>query len=139
LEPYHYLGYTQPVGEHLKHLIYTRERPIACMAWSSPPRHLGSRDRFIGWSAAAQRQNVRLLAYNPRFLILPWVRVPHLASYILGQMAQRLADDWVRWYGHPVHFLETFVDPQRLRGTCSSGGQLDLLGSYPRTRQQRSD
>jgi hypothetical protein len=128
LEQHHYLGYTQPVGEHLKYLIYTRERPIACMAWSSAPRHLGSRDRFIGWSAAARRQNVHLLAYNPRFLILPWVRVPHLASHILGQMAKRLADDWMRWYGHPVYFLETFVDPQRFRGTCYRAANWIFLG-----------
>ena len=128
LEQYHYLGYTQPVGEHLKYLIYTRERPIACIAWSSAPRHLGSRDRFIGWSAEARRQNVRLLAYNPRFLILPWVRVPHLASHILGQMARRLAGDWQRWYGHPVYFLETFVDPQRFRGTCYRAANWIRLG-----------
>jgi hypothetical protein len=128
LEQYHYLGYTQPVGEHLKFLIYTQERPIACIAWSSAPRHLGSRDRFIGWSAEARRQNVRLLAYNPRFLILPWVRVPHLASHILGQMAQRLAGDWQRWYGHPVYFLETFVDPQRFRGTCYRAANWIRLG-----------
>jgi len=73
LEQYHYLQYTQPVGEHLKYLVYTRSRPIACVAWSSAPRHLGSRDRFIGWSAEARRRNVRLLAYNTRFLILPKV------------------------------------------------------------------
>ncbi|MEI9975301.1 MAG: Druantia anti-phage system protein DruA [Ignavibacteriota bacterium] len=56
-------------------------RPIACLAWSSAPRHLGSRDRYIGWSAEARRRNIRFIAYNTRFLILPWVRVPHLASY----------------------------------------------------------
>lgn len=128
LEQYHYLGYSQPVGEHLKYLIYTRSRPIACMAWSSAPRHLGSRDRFIGWSAQARRQNVRLLAYNTRFLILPWVRVPHLASHILGQMAQRLAQEWEHWYGHPVYFLETFVDPQRFRGTCYRAANWVVLG-----------
>lgn len=128
LEQHHYLGYTQPVGEHLKYLIYAQQRPIACIAWSSAPRHLGSRDRFIGWSAEARRQNVGLLAYNPRFLILPWVRVPHLASHILGQMAKRLAGDWQRWYGHPVYFLETFVDPQRFRGTCYRAANWIRLG-----------
>jgi len=88
LEQHHYLRYIQPVGEHLKYMVYTGTRPIACMAWSSAPRHLGSRDRFIGWSAAARRQNVRLLAYNTRFLILPWISVKHLASHILGRMAK---------------------------------------------------
>jgi hypothetical protein len=75
IERYHYLGYTQPVGEHLKYLIYGRGRPLACLAWSSAPRHLGPRDRFIGWSAAARRHNIHLVAYNPRFLVLPWIEV----------------------------------------------------------------
>jgi hypothetical protein len=118
IEQYHYLGYTQPVGEHLKYLVYAGERPIACLAWSSAPRHLGCRDRFIGWSAAARRQNIRFLAYNLRFLILPWVQVPHLASHLLGRMARLVPQDWARVYGHPVYFLETFIDPQRFRGTC---------------------
>jgi hypothetical protein len=128
VEQYHYLGYTQPVGEHLKYIVYAGQRPIACLAWSSAPRHLGCRDRFIGWSAAARRQNIRFLAYNLRFLILPWVRVPHLASHLLGDMARRLPQDWTRLYGHPVYFLETFVDPQRFRGTCYRAANWIYLG-----------
>ena len=73
LRHHHYLGYTQPVGEHLKYLVFARGRPIACVAWSSAPRHLGSRDRFIGWDKQARLKNIRLLAYNTRFLILPTV------------------------------------------------------------------
>ena len=118
VQQHHYLGYTQPVGEHLKYLVYAGGRPIACVAWSSAPRHLGSRDRFIGWAADARLANIRLLAYNTRFLILPWVKVPHLASHLLGRMARVLSNDWQRVYGHPIYFLETFVDPQRFRGTC---------------------
>lgn len=118
IDRYHYLGYTQPVGEHLKYLVYAGARPVACFAWSSAPRHLGPRDRFIGWSADARRRNIRFVAYNSRYLILPWVEVPHLASHLLGRMAWMLPRDWQRIYGHPVHFAETFVDPQRFRGTC---------------------
>ena len=88
------------------------------MAWSSAPRHIGCRDRFIGWSPEARRRNIHLLAYNTRFLILPWARVPHLASHILAQVARRVSADWDQLYGHPVWFLETFVDPERFRGTC---------------------
>ncbi len=73
LDRYHYLGYTQPVGEHLKYVVYAQGRPIACLGWSSAPRHLGPRDRFIGWPAEARRRNIRYLAYNTRFLILPFV------------------------------------------------------------------
>ncbi len=126
---YHPLGYTRPVGEHLKYLVYAAGCPIACVAWSSAPRHLGARDRFIGWSAEARRRNIRFLAYNPRYLILPWVRVPHLASHVLGQMARRIAGDWEQIYGHPIYFLETFVDPERYRGTCYRAGELDGDGA----------
>ena len=128
LDRYHYLGYTQPVGEHLKYLVYALGRPIACLAWSSAPRHLGPRDRFIGWSAEARRKNIRFLAYNTRFLLLPFIRVEHLASHILGQMARRLSEDWERAYGHPVCYLETFVDPQRFRGTCYRAANWTVLG-----------
>ncbi|MGH8532423.1 MAG: DUF4338 domain-containing protein [Gammaproteobacteria bacterium] len=128
LEHYHYLGYSQPVGEHLKYLVYARGRPLACLAWSSAPRHLGPRDRFIGWSAQARRRNIHLLAYNTRFLILPFVEVVHLASHILSRMAQVLPLDWGQIYGHSLYFLETFVDPQRHPGTCYRAANWILLG-----------
>jgi len=128
MEQYHYLGYEQPVGEHLKYLAWAQGRPVACLAWSSAPRHLGNRDRFIGWNAEARRRNIRLLAYNTRFLILPWVRVPHLASHLLGKMAQTLSGDWERMYGHPIYFAETFIDPGRFRGTCYRAANWILLG-----------
>ena len=128
VEAYHYLGYTQPVGEHLKYLVWAKERPIACLSWSSAPRHLGPRDRFIGWSAEARRQNIRFLAYNCRFLVLPWVAVPNLASHLLGRMAKRLPADWERIYGHPVYYLETFVEPGRFRGTCYRAANWISLG-----------
>jgi len=128
MQQHHYLGYTQPVGEHLKYMVYAGGRPIACTAWSSAPRHLGSRDRFIGWASKARLANIRLLAYNTRFLILPWVGVPHLASHLLGRMARRLSADWQALYGHPIYFLETFVDPQRFRGTCYRAANWIHLG-----------
>jgi hypothetical protein len=128
VEQHHYLGYTQPVGEHLKYLVFARGRPIACVAWSSAPRHLGSRDRFIGWSAQARLKNIRLLAYNTRFLILPWISVAHLASHILGRMARMLSADWQSMYAHPIYFVETFIDPQRFRGTCYRAANWTVLG-----------
>jgi len=128
LERYHYLGYTQPVGEHLKYIVSAAGRPLACLAWSSAPRHLGARDRFIGWSAEARRKNIRLIAYNTRFLLLPWVEVPHLASHLLSRMAVVLAQDWERIYHHPLYFLETFVDPARFRGTCYRAANWVVLG-----------
>lgn len=128
MESHHYLGYEQPVGEHLKYLVWAQGRPVACLAWSSAPRHLGSRDRFIGWSGEARRRNIRFIAYNTRFLILPWVEVPHLASHILSRMARRLSQDWEGQYGHAIYFLETFVDPERFRGTCYRAANWVVLG-----------
>jgi hypothetical protein len=128
MEEHHYLGYEQPVGEHLKYVVWAQGRPIACVAWSSAPRHLGSRDRYIGWNAETRRRNIRFIAYNTRFLILPWVGVPHLASHILGRMTSALSGDWERMYGHPVYFAETFIDPGRFRGTCYRAANWKFLG-----------
>jgi hypothetical protein len=86
------------------------------------------RDRFIGWSAEDRRRNLHLLAYNTRFLILPWVRVPHLASHILGHMAKRVPRDWQQIYAHPVYWLEIFIDPARFQGTCYRAANWMRLG-----------
>jgi Domain of unknown function (DUF4338) len=128
IEQHHYLGYARPVGEHLKYLVTAEQRPIACFCWSSAPRHLGPRDRYIGWSQAARKANVRFVAYQSRFLILPWVRVPHLASHLLGRMSKRLSADWEDVYAHPIFFTETFVDPSRYRGTCYRAANWTYLG-----------
>jgi len=126
---YHYLGYCQPVGEHLKYIVFTKGRPIACFAWSSAPRHIGSRDKFIGWGVNSRRRNLHLIAYNSRYLILPWVRVKCLASHLLGKMAKILPKDWQEVYNHPVYFLETFVDTKRFRGTCYQAANWVYLGN----------
>ena len=125
---HHYLRYSQPVGEHLKHLVTLGKRPIGCFCWSSAPRHLAPRDQHIGWSAVARKANIRFVAYQTRFLILPWIRVPHLASHLLGRMSRRLSDDWEQVYAHPIYFTETFVDPERNRGTCYRAANWTVLG-----------
>lgn len=128
IEQYHYLGYCQPVGEHLKYMIYAGEKPIACMTWSSAPRHIGCRDRFIGWAKADREQKLPYMAYNSRFLILPWVKVKCLASHILGRAARQIADDWQKRYHHRVYYLETFVDKERFSGTCYRAANWQCLG-----------
>jgi len=125
---HHYLGYRQPVGEHLKYLVVAGERPIGCFLWSSAPRHLAPRDTFLGWSPAQRARNLRYVAYQTRFLILPWVRVPHLASHLLGRMSAQLSADWQKVYAHPIYFTETFVDPERNRGTCYRAANWMALG-----------
>ncbi len=118
LHHYHYLGYSRPVGEHLKYLVSAGSRPIACLGWSSAPRQLHLRDRFIGAPKEAYRHHLHQIAYNTRFLIAPWVKVPHLASHLLGRIARRLSADWQALYQHPIWLLESFVDTTRFRGTC---------------------
>lgn len=125
---HHYLGPVRLVGEHLKFLALAGGRPIACFAWSSPPHKLNPRDHFIGWSRAARDHNRHLIAYNPRFLIPPWVKVKHLASHLLGHMARVLPSEWQRAYGHPVCYLETFVDSERYPGTCYKAANWIVLG-----------
>ena len=128
IEEYHYLGYTQPVGAHLKFLVFAQDRPVACLAWQSAPRHLGPRDRYVGWSKDARRANIQYLAYNTRFLILPWVSVKHLASHVLGRMTRMLSEEWQRVYGHELYFAETFVYPAKYRGTCYRAANWVFLG-----------
>lgn len=128
LAEYHYLGYTHPVGEQLKYIVYAQKQPIACLSWSSAARHIGCRDRFIGWSQSLRKANLHLMAYNSRFLLLPWVRVPHLASHILGRMRRVLAKDWQTLYRHPIYYLETFVDKDRFAGTCYKAANWLYLG-----------
>ncbi|MCP4753600.1 MAG: DUF4338 domain-containing protein [Proteobacteria bacterium] len=129
MDEHHYLGYTQPVGEHLKYIVYAGKRPVACLAWSSAPRHIGCRDRFIGWSRPVREKNLHLLAYNNRFLILPWCRVPFLASHILGRIDKILPGDWQALYNHRIFFLETFIDTERYAGTIYRAANWIYLGA----------
>lgn len=142
MEQHHYLAYTQPVGEHLKYLVFAGSDPVAAMAWSSAPRHLAPRDRFIGWPPAARRANLHLIAYNTRFLILPWIKVRFLASHLLARVARRISRDWQALYAHELWLLESFVDPARFRGVCYRAanwiylGLTSGLGHNSRTRRR---
>jgi hypothetical protein len=128
LARYHYLGYSRPVGEHLKYLVLAGERPLACLAWSSAPRQLDLRDRFVGAPKEAYRHNLHQIAYNSRFLIVPWVNVRHLASHLLGRIARRISADWQELYHHPIQLLESFVDTERFRGTSYRAANWICLG-----------
>ena len=128
IEKYHYLGYVQPVGEHLKYMIFAGNRPLACIAFSSAPRHIGPRDKFIGWNDKERKQNINLICYNIRFLILPWVHVSCLASHILARAAKIISRDWQEMYNHPVYYIETFVDRHLFAGTCYKAANFIYLG-----------
>jgi hypothetical protein len=129
IQQYHYLGYTRPVGEHLEYLAISKGQPVACLGWSSAPRHLGCRDRYLGWTPEQRIKNLSRVVINTRFLILPWVSVPHLASHLLGLNARRISQDWEKLYCHEVVWLETFVDPERgFEGTCYKAANWIYLG-----------
>jgi Domain of unknown function (DUF4338) len=115
----HYLGHRNCVGENVKYLAWDRDdRPLACLLFGAAAWQADARDRWIGWSAEQRRRHLHLVANNTRFLILPWVHVPHLASYLLGQVTARLSADWQQKYGHPLYLVESFVEPLCFTGTC---------------------
>jgi hypothetical protein len=117
IHQYHYLGYRQIVGPCLKYMAYIQKRPIACLSWGAAAWKVACRDQFIGWSPSSRSKNLSLIVNNTRFLILPWVRMPYLASHLLSQNIKMLASDWYRWYHYAPVLLETFVDTERFWGT----------------------
>lgn len=118
LQRYHYLGHRNCVGENLKYLVSeARGRPLACLLFGSAAWKCRPRDLFIGWNEEARTRSLRWLTNNTRFLLLPWVRVPLLASHLLSLITARLSADWQDRYGHPIHLVETFVEADRFSGT----------------------
>lgn len=136
---YHYLGCKGHVGEHMKYMAFDCDgRPVACLLFGSAAWKTAPRDRFIGWDRQARRRNLHLMTNNTRFLILPWLRIPHLASHILGSSLRRLSRDWVAKYGHDICLVETFVDRSRFSGTCYQAANWKKIGhSKGRSRQDR--
>ena len=139
LSQHHYLGFKRTVGEHLEYLVRDRGgRDLACVLFGSAAWKSAPRDRWIGWNDAERQRKLNFMTNNTRFLILPWVRVPHLASHILGRILRRLRDDWMHRYGHPVYLVETFVEQGRFKGTCYQAANWTLLGqTQGRSRQDR--
>lgn len=118
LQHHHYLGHRNCVGENLKYLVRDGQgRPLAGALFGSAAWQCQPRDAFIGWSPQARRRHLGLVTNNTRFLILAGVRVPHLASHLLRRITRRLSRDWQARYGHPIHLVETFVEPDRFAGT----------------------
>ena len=129
IEQHHYLGYDRNIGENIKYFVYDRNgRRLACLmfgsaAWSSRPR-----DAYIGWDRGQRKTALRYLTNNSRFLIFPWVTVPHLARHILSLVCRRISSDWLAKYGHPLYMLETYVECGRFAGTCYKAGNWKCVG-----------
>ncbi len=139
LDQFHYLGHGGTVGENLGYEVRDRQgRPLAFLLFGSAAWKCQDRDRFIGWEAGQRERNLGLLTNNTRFLILPWVRVPHLASWSLSQVTRRLSADWQRKYGHGIALVETFVERGRFAGTAYRAANWQQVGATRgRTRQDR--
>jgi len=138
ISQYHYLGFDRTVGENLKYLVYSRQdKLLACLLFGSAAWACAPRDQFIGWNAASRRINLIYTTNNTRFLILPWVKVPHLASHILGLIVRRIASDWRDKYGHSLYLLETFVEKERFKGTCYKAANWIQVGET--TGRSRND
>lgn len=135
LRAFHYLGAAAVVGEALWYEATLGEEPVAVVVWGAATLRNGPRDQYLGWDAPTRVQRLALVVNNSRFLILPWVQVPHLASQILARTVRRLSADWQRAYGHPIRLAETFVDAQRFRGTCyraANWREVGQTGGYSR-------
>jgi len=125
---YHYIGYFQGAGKQLKYIVYLDKRPIACIGFGVSALKVECRDKFIGWNTETRRNNLNIVVDNSRFLILPWVKIPHLASYILGRTLRQLSADWEKHHCHRIVLVETFVDTERFKGTCYKAANWQFLG-----------
>jgi hypothetical protein len=139
LHQHHYLSYTSAVGLNLKYLVLDRRgRPLSCLLFGSAAWKCAARDTFLGWSATERETRLQQITNNTRFIILPWVRVAHLASHVLSQILKRLANDWWIKYARSLQLVETFVDASRFRGSCYRAANWLYLGQTTgRTRQDR--
>jgi len=140
LRAHHYLGFSRSVGENVGYQVFdASRRHLLAVAWfGAPAWKARDRDRFIGWSPARRERALALLANQVRFLVLPWIEVPHLASHLLGLLGRRLSRDWQEKYGHPIVLLESFVDEERFRATCYRAANWILVGrTQGRSRQDR--
>jgi hypothetical protein len=139
LAKFHYLGFGGTVGENLQYTLRDGQgRLLAGLVFGSAAWKCQARDEFIGWTAEQRKKNLFLLTNNTRFLILPWVNVPHLASWTLAAVLRRLSPDWQIKYGHPIHMVESFVQRDRFRGTAYQAANWTRVGATTgRTRQDR--
>ncbi len=138
IDQYHYLGFDRNVGENLKYMVYSWQgKLLACLLFGSAAWSCAPRDQFIGWNTVSRRNHLIYTTNNTRFLILPWVKVPHLASHILGLIVRRIAADWQSKYSHPLYLLETFVEKERFKGTCYKAANWIHVGET--TGRSRND
>ena len=136
---YHYLSFRNPIGANIKYLIKSADsQPLACLLFASAAWKTAARDQSIGWNSDIRELNLRFIANNTRFLILPWIKIPNLATHILSRVIKEIQKDWLEKYGHSLFLLETFVDQKRFLGTCYQAGNWINIGQTTgRTREDK--
>jgi hypothetical protein len=125
---FHYLGYQQAQGGQVKDLAKYRGRPVACLSFGPAAFRVAARDQFIGWSSEQRQEGLSRVVNNDRFLILPWVDIPHLASFVLSRCLRRLRSDWQQIYKQDLVLAETFVQKDRFRGSCYAAANWQCIG-----------
>ncbi len=118
IQRYHYLGYQPLPGAQMRYLAHAQGQVVALLGFGAAAWKTAPRDRFIGWSSEKRQQRLHRIVNNARFLILPWITCPNLASKLLATVARRMAGDWQNRYGYCPVLLETFVEAGRFEGTC---------------------
>ncbi len=128
IDAYHYLGYRQPAGAQIQYLAYFEQRPIGCLSFGPAAFKIAARDQFIGWSAPQRRERLPLLVNNDRFLILPWIHIAHLASWLLSHCLRRLRSDWWQVYRQDLVLCETFVEQEYFSGRSYAAANWICVG-----------
>ena len=129
VERHHYLGYAPLPGAQLRYFARAADgQPLALFGFGAAAWKTAPRDRFIGWTDEHRRCNLPLVVNNARFLILPWIRIPNLASHLLAQVQRRLPDDWQRRYAIRPVLLETFCETPRFDGAAYRSANWILVG-----------
>jgi len=136
VDQFHYLGYSQIVGSHLKYMAFTRDIPVACIGWGSAAWAVQSREKFMGWSKSVKNKNLHYIVNNTRYLILPWVTVKCLASKVMAMNIKRISSDWIKIYNYPLYMLETFVEQGRFKGTCYKASNWVRVGETKGTSKK---
>jgi hypothetical protein len=130
IDQYHYLRFDRYIGERMAYMVYSRNGVVlSCLLFGSAAWSCKERDLYIGWGKEQRRQRINFLTNNVRFLVLPWVKVPHLASHMLSLITKRISTDWEYKYGHPILAVETFIETGRFRGVCYRAANWTCVGS----------
>jgi hypothetical protein len=136
VDQFHYLGYSQIVGNHLKYMAFAGDTALACIGWGSAAWAVNSREKFIGWTKSVKDQQLRFIANNTRYLVLPWVTVKCLASKVMALNIKRISSDWINVYQYPLYMLETFVEQDRFKGTCYKASNWVRVGQTQGTSKK---